>query len=79
MFIDKKIKFHVEPKTFIALKLLREHLSSSLATQYRGKPLLEQQVLWDELAKMVLSKAKPADRAEARQETVTLVVNRQIP
>jgi len=57
-FIDRKIKFHIPPKSNIALKFLRSRLGSLLAQQFRGKPLTESQILWKEVAMMVLGKAK---------------------
>ncbi|KAG6846023.1 hypothetical protein H0H87_011071 [Tephrocybe sp. NHM501043] len=57
-FIDRKIKFHIPPKSNIALKFLRSQLSSLLAQQFRAKPLLESQVLWNEIAMLVLGKVK---------------------
>ncbi|KAG6842553.1 hypothetical protein C0991_000079 [Blastosporella zonata] len=57
-FIDRKIKFNIPPKTNIALKFLRTQLWSLLAQQFRGKPLAESQVLWNEIAMLVLGKVK---------------------
>ncbi|KAJ7727845.1 P-loop containing nucleoside triphosphate hydrolase protein [Mycena maculata] len=57
-FIDRKIKFQVSPKCNIALKFLRTHLTSILAQQFRGRPLHESQVLWNEIASSVLGKEK---------------------
>jgi ATP-dependent RNA helicase DHX29 len=45
-------------KTAVALKHLRQHLGSLLAVQFRGVPFTETQVLWKELAEMVLAKIK---------------------
>ncbi|GLB36275.1 putative P-loop containing nucleoside triphosphate hydrolase protein [Lyophyllum shimeji] len=58
-FIDRKIKFRIPPKSNIALKFLRSQLGSLLAHQFRGKTLSESQLLWNELAMMVLGKIKP--------------------
>jgi ATP-dependent RNA helicase DHX29 len=44
----------------MALKHLRKHLATVLSLQFRSQPLTESQVLWKELAEMVLSKVKPA-------------------
>ncbi|PCH33517.1 pre-mRNA-splicing factor ATP-dependent RNA helicase prp22 [Wolfiporia cocos MD-104 SS10] len=74
VLIDRKIRFRVPPKTGVALKVLRSQLSSLLATQMRIKPLDESQLLWNELAMMVLGKTKPKD--PGGQESVTLVINR---
>ncbi|KAJ3995009.1 P-loop containing nucleoside triphosphate hydrolase protein [Lentinula boryana] len=60
-FIDRKIKFQVAPKTNIALKFLRTQLASLLGYQFRGKILTESQILWNELALMVLGKVKIED------------------
>ncbi|KAJ4486298.1 P-loop containing nucleoside triphosphate hydrolase protein [Lentinula aciculospora] len=60
-FIDRKVKFQVAPKTNTALKFLRTQLASSLAYQFRGKILTESQILWNELAMMVLGKIKIED------------------
>ncbi|KAI0318481.1 P-loop containing nucleoside triphosphate hydrolase protein [Amylostereum chailletii] len=58
LFIDRKIRFHVSPKINLALKYLRGHLASLLATQLRGKPLTETQALWMEIALIVLGKMR---------------------
>ncbi|KAJ6604782.1 P-loop containing nucleoside triphosphate hydrolase protein [Mycena vulgaris] len=57
-FIDRKIKYQVSPKCNIALKFLRTHLASILALQFRNKPLMESQVLWNQIAASVLGKEK---------------------
>ncbi|KAJ3839808.1 P-loop containing nucleoside triphosphate hydrolase protein [Lentinula raphanica] len=57
-FIDRKIKFQVSPKTNVALKFLRAQLTSLLGCQFRGKILTESQILWNELALMILGKVK---------------------
>lgn len=57
-FIDRKIKFRISGKANIALKHLRSQMTNLLACQFRGKPLSESQVLWNELAMMVLGKTK---------------------
>jgi len=70
-FIDRKIKFRVSPKANVALKILRSHLSTLLAQQFRGKSLSESQCLWFELALMVLGKAKiEADEGNGLVPTV---------
>ncbi|EGN98639.1 hypothetical protein SERLA73DRAFT_107710 [Serpula lacrymans var. lacrymans S7.3] len=56
--VDRKIRFHIPPKSNVALKLLRNHLSDILARQLRGKPLTECQKSWYELALIVLGKMK---------------------
>ncbi|KAJ4483983.1 P-loop containing nucleoside triphosphate hydrolase protein [Lentinula lateritia] len=60
-FIDRKVKFQIAPKTNIALKFLRTQLTSLLWYQFRGKILTESQILWNELALMVLGKVKIED------------------
>ncbi|KAJ7170010.1 P-loop containing nucleoside triphosphate hydrolase protein [Mycena filopes] len=55
VLIDRnKIKFQLSPKCIIALKFLRTHLASILAQQFRGKPLVESQVIWNDIAMSVL-------------------------
>ncbi|THH20831.1 hypothetical protein EW146_g599 [Bondarzewia mesenterica] len=56
--IDRKVKFHIPPKTNLALKHLRVQLNALLASQLRGKPLTESQVLWMEVAMAVMGKYK---------------------
>ncbi|KAJ7070917.1 P-loop containing nucleoside triphosphate hydrolase protein [Mycena amicta] len=58
VFIDRKVRFQVSPRCNAALKALRTHLASTLATQFRIRPLTESQVLWSELALSVLRKEK---------------------
>ncbi|KAL6302192.1 P-loop containing nucleoside triphosphate hydrolase protein [Sparassis latifolia] len=74
VYIDRKIKFRITPKSGIALKVLRAQISSLLATQMRSKPLLESQVLWNDLAMMVLGKFKVNDPLE-NQDGVTVVIH----
>ncbi|EMD41750.1 hypothetical protein CERSUDRAFT_110326 [Gelatoporia subvermispora B] len=74
--IDRKIRFRVMPKASIALKLLRSNIGSLLSTQLRGKPLTETQLLWNELAMMVLGKVKIQQPVE-QQDSLTLVINRR--
>ncbi|KAG6820381.1 hypothetical protein H0H93_001352 [Arthromyces matolae] len=57
-FIDRKVKFTLPPKSSIALKLLRNRLWAILAHQFRGKTLTETQVLWRDIAMLVLGKIK---------------------
>lgn len=64
------------PKASIALKLLRSNIGSLLSTQLRGKPLTETQLLWNELAMMVLGKVKIQQPVE-QQDSLTLVINRR--
>ncbi|KAJ7597184.1 P-loop containing nucleoside triphosphate hydrolase protein [Mycena floridula] len=69
VFIDRKVKFQIGPKSNIALKYLRSQIATMLANQFRGKPLLESQVLWNELAWTVLGKMK-VDDEDAAQDIV---------
>jgi len=61
VFIDRKIKFQISPKSNIALKILRGQLNTILAHRFRGKVLTESQIIWEELASDVLGKAKIED------------------
>ena len=72
--IDRKVRFRVQPKASIALKLLRNNLASILATQFRIRPLSEAQRVWDEIAMMILGKARP-EGSPQMPDAVTLVVN----
>ncbi|KAG1867923.1 P-loop containing nucleoside triphosphate hydrolase protein [Suillus subalutaceus] len=56
--IDRKIRYQLAAKANVALKILRQHLTTILALQLRGKPLTESQVLWYELATAALGKIK---------------------
>ncbi|KAI0374315.1 P-loop containing nucleoside triphosphate hydrolase protein [Pilatotrama ljubarskyi] len=72
--IDRKVRFRIQPKASIALKLLRNNLGSILATQFRLRPLTESQLRWDEIATMILGKVKP-EAPPQLQDGVTLVIN----
>jgi len=56
--IDRKIRYQLTPKANVALKILRQHLTTILAQQLRGRPLTESQVLWYDLAMAALGKIK---------------------
>ena len=56
--IDRKIRFRVDPKVNIALKILRNQLAANLSQQLKGKRLEGTQPQWQELAMMVLGKVK---------------------
>ncbi|KAF4623096.1 hypothetical protein D9613_001917 [Agrocybe pediades] len=56
--VDRKIRLQVSPRTNIALKILRERLSSILAQQFQGKTLSQSQSAWMELATLALSRTK---------------------
>ncbi|KAI0824200.1 P-loop containing nucleoside triphosphate hydrolase protein [Trametes gibbosa] len=73
-FIDRKVRFRIEPKASIALKLLRSNLGSILATQFKTRPLTESQLRWDEIAMMILGKIKPEGPPQM-PDAVTLVIN----
>ncbi|KAH9857918.1 P-loop containing nucleoside triphosphate hydrolase protein [Lenzites betulinus] len=73
-FIDRKVRFRIEPKASIALKLLRNNLGSILATQFKTRSLTESQLRWDEIAMMILGKVKPEGPPQM-PEAVTLVIN----
>jgi len=72
-FIDRKVKFYISPKSNVALKILRNHLGSILAQQFRGKYLSESQSLWFEMALMVLGKTK-IEAAEGEEHLSMVVV-----
>jgi ATP-dependent RNA helicase DHX29 len=72
-FIDRKVKFHVSPKSNVALKILRNHLGTILAQMFRGKPLAESQDVWFQVALMVLGKIKK--EADEGDQLPGLVVN----
>lgn len=56
--IDRKIRYQLTPKANVALKILRQHLTTILAQQLRGRPLAQSQVLWYDLAMAALGKIK---------------------
>ncbi|KAI0651707.1 P-loop containing nucleoside triphosphate hydrolase protein [Trametes meyenii] len=72
--IDRKVRFRVQPKASIALKLLRNNLGAILATQFRTRPLTESQLRWDEIAMDILGKVK-LEGPPQLQDGVTLVIN----
>jgi len=74
VFIDRKIRYTLPPKTNLALKVLREHMASNLATQMRGKSLTPSQQKWNEMALFVLGKFK----IDADAEEMTIVTPSQI-
>nr|XP_019011047.1 DEAH box polypeptide 36 [Kwoniella pini CBS 10737]OCF49828.1 DEAH box polypeptide 36 [Kwoniella pini CBS 10737] len=49
LHIDRKIRYHVSPKSAIAIKLLREQFALAMSTRLRGKKLTEIQEKWFEL------------------------------
>jgi len=56
--VDRKIRLLVSPKTNIALKILRERLSSILAQRFQGKVRSDLQSAWMELAMLALNRTK---------------------
>lgn len=62
--IDRKIRFQVTPKTNVALKMLRNQLSSLLSHQIRSKALTDSQARWNDLAMSVLGKIKAGKDTE---------------
>lgn len=50
MQIDRKLRFQIDPKSALALKHLRDQLTSSMATRFRGRQLPSRQTEWFELA-----------------------------
>lgn len=76
--VDRKIRYRLEPKTNVALKFLRNQLGSLLAAQFRGKPLIESQAAWNDIALAILGKVKPPkEEPETKQDVITLVLNRR--
>lgn len=71
-FIDRKIKFRIPPKTNIALKHLRNQVNAVLATQLRGKPLTESQMLWMQSAMVVIGKLKLEGAGDGEQQNSIL-------
>ena len=74
VFIDRKIRFRITPKASIALKVLRAQIDSSLATQMRSKQLSDPQLLWNDIAMMVIGKEKPKE-AKDSIDSATLIIN----
>ena len=73
--VDRKIRYRLEPKTNMALKALRKQLNSLLAAQFRGIGLTETQTIWNSVGISILSKVKPSEEPERKQDIVTLVRN----
>ncbi|KZV88269.1 P-loop containing nucleoside triphosphate hydrolase protein [Exidia glandulosa HHB12029] len=72
--LDRKIRFRASPKTNLAVKYLREQLSSILAALMRGRALTETQQRWYELAVLLMGRQKPD--AENGSETVVTIIKR---
>jgi len=58
--IDRKVRFHVSPKTAVAIKILRERLVDTLSSSYSDKPISATQEKWEQLALIALGRLKPA-------------------
>lgn len=56
--MDRKIDFRFSPKTALALKLVREQLTTIMSLRMRGKTLDETQLEWFSLAVQILKHAK---------------------
>ena len=61
----------MSPKANVALKYLRIQLASLLASQFRGKTLMETQVIWSQTALMVLGKEKVVEEDDATNVVVS--------
>jgi hypothetical protein len=70
--IDRKVRFHIPPKSNVAIKILRNHLGTLLAQLFRGKPLSDSQGLWFKLALMVLGKEKIVGEVEGHLPVVVI-------
>ncbi|WVQ72381.1 hypothetical protein IAR50_001933 [Cryptococcus sp. DSM 104548] len=49
LIIDRRIKYHVAPKTALAIKLIREQFASVMSMRLRGKALSNSQKAWFDL------------------------------
>ncbi|KAF9229432.1 P-loop containing nucleoside triphosphate hydrolase protein [Gyrodon lividus] len=56
--VDRKIKYRLTPRANVAMKILRNQLSSISGQKFRGKPMTKSQVQWHELAMAALGKMK---------------------
>nr|XP_018262834.1 DEAH box polypeptide 36 [Kwoniella dejecticola CBS 10117]OBR84992.1 DEAH box polypeptide 36 [Kwoniella dejecticola CBS 10117] len=63
LHIDRKIRYHVWPKSAIAIKLLREQFALAMSTRLRGKKLTESQEKWFELGMRSLRVAENEEEA----------------
>lgn len=55
LHLDRAVKYNVHPRTAIALKALRQHLSDVMATLMKGKSLDETGSKWFALAMRCLA------------------------
>ncbi|WVR06931.1 hypothetical protein IAU60_003967 [Kwoniella sp. DSM 27419] len=58
LYLDRKIRYHVVPKTAIAIKLLREQFAQVMAVRLRGKKPTDEQERWFELGLKCLKLAE---------------------
>ncbi|KXN89904.1 ATP-dependent RNA helicase DHX29 [Leucoagaricus sp. SymC.cos] len=66
--IDRsKVRFNISPKSNVALKYLRMHMSNILASQFRGRSLDQFQTRWKDIGMAVLAKIK------TKEEDATLI------
>ncbi|OCF60762.1 DEAH box polypeptide 36 [Kwoniella mangroviensis CBS 10435] len=63
LHLDRKIRYHVSPKTAIAIKLLREQFAAAMSTRLRGKKSTEGQERWFELGMKCLRVAVNEEEA----------------
>lgn len=69
--LDRKVRFRVGGKTNLAVKYLRDQLSSILAAVMRGRALTDAQMRWYELAMLLMGRRKAVQ--EDAVETVTII------
>jgi ATP-dependent RNA helicase DHX29 len=53
--VDRKIKYTVEPKSAMAIKLLREQMSGAMSAKLRGRAWSKEQEVWWELGMRCLT------------------------
>ncbi|PFH54597.1 hypothetical protein AMATHDRAFT_134454 [Amanita thiersii Skay4041] len=61
--VDRKLRFRVQPRTNIALKLLRNQLITLLSHQMRGKAITGSLARWNDIAIRALCKVKEGQGA----------------
>ncbi|KIK96360.1 hypothetical protein PAXRUDRAFT_826025 [Paxillus rubicundulus Ve08.2h10] len=72
--VDRKIKYRLTFRANVAMKILRNQLSSISAQKFRGKPMTESQVRWHELGMGALGKVKLDAEAESSNASVKVVI-----
>ncbi|KAF8844041.1 P-loop containing nucleoside triphosphate hydrolase protein [Paxillus ammoniavirescens] len=72
--VDRKIKYRLTFRANVAMKILRNQLSSISAQKFRGKPMTESQVRWHELGMAALGKVKLDAEADSSGASVKLVI-----